>query len=94
MSEQQHTTSISDQPGHPLEVEWNTYIAHKRAKDGTFPASEEHTVTLVIPGRHFLSGEESHRTRLIDLSPRTALNLLHWLEDERDTLERMVREHV
>ena len=58
--------------------------------DDTFQQVEEHKVTLVAPEMKFLT-EDIQRRRIIDLSPRTALNLLTWLEQERETLETLAR---
>ena len=85
------TTSISDKSGHPLEVEWNTYHPHIKMSDGTFLQVEQPKVTLVMPMTRFLA-EEPRRVRLVDLSPRTALNLLTWLEGQRETLESLIRD--
>ena len=84
----QKTTSISNEKWHPLEVEWNTYHPHVRIPDGTFQEVDTHKVTLVLPATKFFT-DEGRRTRLVDLSPRTALNLLAWLEQEKLLLQAL-----
>ncbi len=89
MAIEQKTTSISNEKWNRLEVEWNTYHPHiRRMPDDTFQQVEEHKVTLVLPATKFLSSE-GRRTRLVDLSPQTALNLLAWLEQEKPLLQAL-----
>ncbi len=81
------TTAISTDPFQPREVEWNTYMKRVRQTDGRYRRVEQQKVTLVHPGDAL-----TDRTRLINLSPRTALNLLGWLEENRTTLEQLIKE--
>lgn len=79
------TTRISDGT-RPLDVEYTVYSG------GRFDG-DRHTVrawqkvTFTHAATHFHG-----RTRILALSPQAALTLLAWLEAERETLQRLVRE--
>jgi hypothetical protein len=79
------TTRISDDT-RPLEVEYNAYYGGRFNGDAHTVRSWQ-KVTLTIPASAY-----ARRTRILDLSPQAALNLLAWLEAERETLQRLVRE--
>ena len=86
------TTSMSDDPSRPLEVEWDIHHPHIRMPNETFQAVERYKVTIVHPGYRVLATDlggipEWQRVHLVDLSPQTALNLLDWLSKERPILE-------
>lgn len=68
-------TAISENRFHPLEIEYLHYQYMPRKCH----------VSLVHPGGTGQLG----RTRLVNLAPQTALNLLAWLEKERETLEQL-----
>ncbi len=72
--------SISNNMFHPLEVELMNfrYMPNKYA------------VSLIHPGR-----TETHScTRLVNMSPQTALNLLAWLEQEREPLQHLAQQQA
>lgn len=73
---EQNTTAISDNGFHPLEVEWNYYEHRYKIIDGVSVHSPVYQVSLVLPAGAF----DRKRTRLVNMSPQTALNLLDWLE--------------
>lgn len=77
MIEDAKTTSINNNSFHPLEVEWMDFQF--------MPGRME--VSLFIPKSLF-----HDKTRLINMSPQTALNLLAWLEHERPQLEELAKE--
>ena len=76
VSIQKRTTSISDERFDPLEIE---HLAYQYMKG-------KRAVSLVYPGNAWIG-----RARIINMSPRTALNLLAWLEQEKDTLEQLAK---
>jgi hypothetical protein len=78
MSEQPeaHTTVIGHEKFHDLHVEWMTYRYHPH----------QHRVSLLSPGTKAFGMQMS---RLVNMSPQTALNLLAWLEQERAVLEAL-----
>jgi len=85
---EQHTTSISEEEHSPLEVELNSHYYHfERQPDDSFKRRTRYAVTLVHPGSKWIE-----RARIINMSPRTALNLLAWLETQCETLEHLVKE--
>jgi hypothetical protein len=73
------TTPISENTFHPLEVEWTYHKYHYAMVDGYSIQQPQHFVSLVYPGGAF----EQRRTRLVNFSPKTALNLLDWLEQNQ-----------
>ncbi len=81
----QKTTSISNELWRPLEVEWFQHLRHYKVVDGVSIQSPQQYVALVHPGRTSSLGS----TRLLNMSPQTALNLLAWLEQERETLQSL-----
>lgn len=81
------TTPIGKDGWERLEVEWTVRHPHLMQADGTFQQKERREVTLTYPGN---LGQQ--RTRIVSLSPRAALNLLAWLQEERETLERLAQE--
>lgn len=86
------TASISADKFSPLEVEWIDYNEKpgmgrfRIMPDGSSKRLNGKHVSLVHPGKH--------RARILNLDPQTALNLLAWLEQEREMLERLVHEPV
>jgi hypothetical protein len=82
------TTSINSSRSHPLQVEWLDYNAHpgsgryRMLPDGKSKRLPGEHVSLLHPGYP----EHTEGVRILNLDPRTALNLLAWLEAERDTL--------
>ena len=87
------TTAISVDKWHPLQVEWVVNEPFVRQRDGSFKQVEEPKVLLVATGGRFLT-DDIRRVPLVGLSPRTALNLLAWLENERETLEQLAQEEM
>lgn len=90
MAVESKTTPISEDPFHPLEVEFMHYrYAYKTLPDGTSKPYQKIAVSLVHPGNVLFS-----RSRIVNMSPRTALNLLQWLEqdDVREILQQLVKE--
>lgn len=81
------TTFLSTDRFKPLEVEW--IDLNEKPGMGTFRIMPDGSskrlngkqVSLVHPG-----GAYVHRSRILNLDPQTALNLLAWLEQERETL--------
>src|SRR6266487_3718712 len=83
----QKTTSLSSEPWRPLEVE---YLEHKHSYkivDGGSVRIPRTSISFVSPASHHFT-----RTRIANISPQTALNLLVWLEQERATLEKLAAE--
>jgi hypothetical protein len=76
---EKHTTQISDDGFHPLVVEHMSFLLMPR----------ERAVSLILPRKR---GSGQPPLRLVNMSPRTALNLLAWLEQERDTLTHLLEE--
>ena len=77
MIEDPRTTAISDDGFRPLDVEWMDFQF--------MPGIME--VSLFAPSSLYQS-----KSRLINMSPQTALNLLAWLERERPQLEELTKE--
>ena len=71
------TTQIGDEPGQPLVIEWMDYHY----------MPNKHAISLVYPGNKFRL-----RSRILNLSPQTALNVLAWLEEEYVTLVQLAQE--
>jgi len=75
VSDKEQPCSISSDISHPLEVAL-TRFQHMPDKQA---------VSLLLP-----EARSQTRVRLVNMSPQTALNLLAWLEDAKETLERLV----
>ena len=88
---EQKTTAIGHDKWHPLEVEWIVDTPYVRQSDGSYKQVEEPKVLLVAPDSRFLT-DEVRRVPIIEMLPRTALNLLAWLRQEEATLEELARE--
>ena len=80
------TTAISANKFRALEVEWVIESPHIRQADGTFREISLPKVSLVSPGTTFHS-----RARIINLDAQTALNLLDWLWQRKETLEDLAK---
>ncbi len=76
------TTAISDDRFHPLEVEWSDHEHRYRVINGQSVMLPVHQVSLVSPSSAF----GGRRTRIVNLSSQTALNLLAWLKQEEERL--------
>jgi hypothetical protein len=72
--------SISNNIFHPLEVELMNFRY----------MSNKYVVSLIHPG----NAATHSSTRLVNLSPQTALNLLAWLEQERETLQHLAQQQA
>lgn len=80
------TTSIGDKEYKPLVVEWKTHHPHvKKPGEANFRQIDEHVVAIIKPANIM----HTHDAYLVGLSPQTALNLLAWLEQERELLEQL-----
>lgn len=84
MDVEKKTTQINTIKYRPLEVEWKTNHPYVRQSTGGFKRVDEHVVAII-------AGKSAwhERAYLVGMSPRTALNLLAWLEDNRSTLEEL-----
>lgn len=79
------TTSIGDKEYKPLLVEWKTHHPHvRKPEEEDFRQIDEHMVALISPANMM-----HEQVYLVGMSPRTALNLLAWLEQERPLLEQL-----
>ena len=77
---EKHTTQISDDAFHPLVVEHMSFLLMPK----------ERAVSLILPRK----GSGQPPLRLVNMSPRTALKLLAWLEQERDTLTHLLEKET
>lgn len=81
-------TSIGDKEYKPLIVEWKTHHPHvKKLEEEHFRQIDEHVVALISP-----TNAMHEQIHLVGMSPRTALNLLNWLECEKGLLEQLAVE--
>lgn len=69
-----------------LEVEFLDTHAYARQLDGKFQQVTRTTVSLVTP-----EGAYQKRVRIVNLDPTTALSLLEWLQQHRETLEQLAQ---
>ncbi len=76
---EKHTTQISDDLFRPLEIEHMSFVMMPKKR----------AVSLVLPRR---ADSGMQPLRLVNMSPQTALNLLAWLEIERETLTNLLEE--
>ncbi len=85
MGEQEKKTVLLDERYYPLAVEWIERGGYVRGPDNSWVKSPDREVCLFLP-----ESKWQRPVRLVNMSPGTALKLLAWLEQERETLERLV----
>jgi hypothetical protein len=83
------STMLSEEKFSLLEVEWVEETPHIRMKDDTFHKVVQRKVSLVSPASRW-----SQKVRIVNISARTALALLHWLETEQVTLEELAQDEM
>jgi hypothetical protein len=83
-----HTMQLGDKY-RALEVEWETQRGFERPPDGSLKPIDRHLVSIISSQSTLFD----HR-RIIGLNPRTALNLLTWLETEKPLLESLAKKEV
>jgi hypothetical protein len=62
-------------------------LGGRRQPDESFKTAYWQEVTLAIPKSVY-----QEKSRLLNMSPQTALNLLDWLTQEKDTLQQLAKE--
>ena len=85
------TTSINNTKRNPLEVEFRTNHPHvTRIGEKGIKRIDEHVVALVSPANVM----HHERVYLVGMSPRTALNLLAWLDDNKELLTQLAAQEA
>jgi len=83
----QGTTLLGECLFQSLQIGWSHKVVCESQPDNSYKHVERSVVTLSLP---ITSWRDA--VRLVDMDARTALNLLQWLEQEREKLEAVVKE--